>query len=184
MNKKNGKNKDRRSQSSHEGSHENEQDSQPAGEPTPKTRKKLTVPERLVAKSNNIHELVKDILMMATFYGAGPEILSATHNLLVEADVWRNRIKTLVDEGWQPVVKGKLKDLVEGDKIGINAESKELYNFIPEDVRLEVGQIVRSENGRIQRVLLLDEQSLGSTSSHRAYGWAQLSHIERRSRSS
>lgn len=179
MTKKNGKNRERRAQNNQDGG----QAPQPI-EGAPVThRKKLTVPERLIAKSSNAHELVKSVANMTAFYGAGSEIVAATQNLLVEIDIWRGSIKTLVDEGWQPVVKGKLKDLEVGDKISIAKDSKDLYPFIPVEARLVVGKIERSKNNRIRSILLIDERSLGDCIPEgisAAYGWAQLSHIDRR----
>jgi len=146
-------------------------------------RRRLTIPERLVAKSNNIHALVKDVLDMLSFYGSSPDVVSSTQSLLVEADSWRGKIQELVAGGWQPTLKADLKELAEGDKIAVTAESKSLYEYIPAGVLLAVGKIERSANNRIKRVMLCDERVFGegvSEGSPTAFGWAQLSHIERR----
>jgi hypothetical protein len=184
MSKKNGKSRGRRETSTGEATHEPAPQSEAAAAAATTPRKRLTVPERLASKSSNIYELVKDVAAMATFYGAGPEIVAATQNLLVEVDSWRGKVKEIVDGGWQPVVRGELKDLTEGDKISVAKEAKELYSYIPEGVSLAVGKIERSENGRIRRILLADERLLGDVvlpdGALAAYGWAQLSHLERR----
>jgi len=147
-------------------------------------RKKLTVPERLVAKAQIAYDVVDDLVKMTSFHGAPQEIVDATKNLLVEIDIWRGTVKELVAGGWQPVAKGEMKDLATGDKIKIKDTAKDLYSYISEGTLLAVDKIDRSENGRIKRLLLVDERSFGETGvpagSPTAFGWALLAHIERR----
>ncbi len=153
------------------------------GATTSEPRKRLTVPERLVAKSRHVRDSILDLHKMATFYGVPDEIVKATSNLLADADAWVGSVKEVVDGGWQPAVKSDLKELIPGDKIAINNEALASYAYIPSNVRLVAGTIERSSNGRIKRVLLLDERHSAEgipEGAPSAYGWAQLSHLERR----
>lgn len=181
MSKKNGKKRNGERGASSNSSEDSSASSSSSAPAEP--RRRLTIPERFVAKSQHIHERVKDLLEMSTYYGAPQDVIASVQNLLVEADAARGKIQELIAGGWEPAVKADLKELAEGDKISITDESKSLYEYIPAGTNLAVGKIERSANNRIRRVLLIDERVFGEgvpegvTS---AFGWAQLSHIERR----
>jgi len=146
-------------------------------------RQKLTVPEKLLAKATAIYKMVEDVHRMATFYGLPGHELGQMKDFLTTTSYWQGNVKSLVEGGWQPVVKGPLKDLVAGDKIAIKAEARKAYAYIPETVALAVGDVERSANQKIKRVLLSDERAFGEgvpAGQPSAFGWVPLAHLERR----
>lgn len=179
MSKRSGRKNGRRGEASAEtgGAGESGQHEQSAGQETSRT--KLTPAERLVAKASAAYETAADVLELAIKGEVPPEILLAMQNFMVEADSWRGVVRTLVEAGWQPTPKGEMKDLKVGDKIAVADAARGLYTFVPSDVKLVVGKITRSENGRIKSVLLREDVSPDDGSA-RVFGWAQLSHLARR----
>jgi hypothetical protein len=146
-------------------------------------RKKLSVPERMMAKASNIHELTKDLLRLAQDRGAPDSAVSAMSSMVVEADTLCGQVRDLIASGWAPSEKKEMKDLATDNPIRIVEEHASMYSYIPEGTKLRAGQIVRSENGRIKSVQLradLGEGEGAIEGEPRIYGWAQLSHITRR----
>jgi len=184
MSKKNNKNRDRKTTTEAASSTSTQASSSDGGGSASVPRKRLTVPERLVAKAEHAYAVIKDVSDMATFYGVPVEVLSSLKNFMVDADGWRGEVKALVEGGWQPVVRGELKDLSTGDKVSIKVDAQRSYAFIPEGTGLAVGEVERSENNRIKRVLLVDERQFDlegvPAGTPAVFGWAQLSHLERR----
>jgi len=180
---KNGKGKGRKSRTTEETaqSRENSSEATPTTPAAPRVRR--TIPERLEAKASWAHDTIKEVLKMVSFYGATPEIISHTQQVLVEVDVWRGKVSELVGAGWEPAIKGALKEIALGDKIAIAGDFQKAYSFIPSEVKLIVADIERSENFRVKRILLAEEREVveGVPSGARSvFGWALLSHIERR----
>jgi hypothetical protein len=181
---KNGKGKGRKSRPV-EGA-DQPSDNSPAATPPANAapRQRLTIPERLAAKSENVHERIKDVLKMATFYGISQELLVSLQQLLVDADACRGKVSEIIEAGWEPVSKANLKEISTGTKIAIAADFQKAYSFIPSDVKLAVAEIARSENGRVKRILLTDERVFDEggapSGAPSVFGWALLAHIERR----
>jgi hypothetical protein len=184
MSKKNGKNK---------GSRE-VQDEVLTGEGSPETaspdkevektpRKRLTVPERLLAKAGIARDAIETVLQMVAFYGAPSYISAKTQDIRVDAESWLAGIRKCVEGDWQPVVKGVMKDLNIGDQVAVTKDAADLYSYIPADVVLAAGKIERSENGRLKRILLNDVRVFGEgcpEGQPSVFGWALVSHLERR----
>jgi len=143
-------------------------------------RKKLTVPERMLAKVQVAETAIKETSALVTFYRAPlepfDEIFDSEYSpdrLLAYIEKFKEQIQLLIARGWQPAAKSSMKELQAGDSIAIATASAELYSYIPSDAALVAGRIERSENGRIKRILLTTVDGL-------TFGWAPVSHLERR----
>lgn len=151
-----------------------------------------TVAERIFNKSKSAHALVESLLELATRTGVPEDLVGMFRNAAADlAQIRTSVVGQLVNSGWQPTKVAALKALQEGDRIMIGAKHREAYAFIPGladgTVKLVAGTIVRTANGRIQRVLLKSpalpaaetdsvEQMPGSEA---VYGYAPLAHLQR-----
>lgn len=165
----------------------------------PVVKKQKTEAERLRKKVETAHASIEDVLSRLVAGAAADKVVGQARGLAELLAELRKEVVGLVDSGWQPAKRAPLKDLVEGDPIKIGAKNHDMYGFIPGlfegTVKLVAGTIVRSKNGRIQRVLLRKKEEgvqgeqeiapymdgLGQSTHvpEQAYGYAPLAHLER-----
>lgn len=159
----------------------------------PVVKKQKTEAERLRKKVEMAHAAIEDVLGRLVAGSAADKIVGLSRSLAESLAELRKEVVGLVDSGWQPAKRVPLKDLVEGDPITIVVKYHDMYGFIPGlaegTVKLVAGKIVRSSNGRIQRVLLSTKEQgvpggmdgLGQQTyvPEKAYGYAPLAHLER-----
>jgi hypothetical protein len=186
MRKKNGKNKERHSyqgEISTGGGAPETESSNKGGEPEKTSRKRLTVPERILAKASIARETIGAVQQMIAFHGAPTDLIAKTLAIHVDVASWLDVVRACVEGGWQPAVKGVMKDLNVGDQVAVAKDAADLYSYIPDGVVLAAGKIERSENGRIKRILLNDVRVFGEgcpEGQPSVFGWALVSHLERR----
>lgn len=160
-------------------------------QPAKAARKPMgTVTDRLFDKASRAYDLAADALKLARGRGVAEEITTAMDKFMVDVGAWRDQLKVLQESGWQPVEKSAMKQIKEGDAIGIAPDHRGTYSFIPEGTKLVAGQIDLTKKGRVSRILLKrpadgqpgDLDGLGQPAyvAETIYGWAPLAHIVRR----
>lgn len=159
----------------------------------PVVKKQKTEPERILGKVVAAHAAIEDVLERLVAGAADDKVVGQARELASALAEFRAAVVGMVASGWQPAKRAPLKDLAEGDAITIGSKHHAMYGFIPGlsdgTVKLEAGTIVRSANGRIQRVLLrkkaegvpgeLDGLGQSTHVPEQAYGYASLAHLER-----
>jgi len=145
-----------------------------------KERKPIgTVAERLYTKAETAHKFAADALKLAKARRVPQETIAVMETFMVDIGGWRDKVKMLVDEGWEPAEAATMQDLVVGEAIAIDPEHVEQYAYIPGvregSIRLVAGEIRPA--GRTKNVLL--KVLATGEQSEQIHGWAPLSHLIR-----
>jgi hypothetical protein len=146
-----------------------------------KERKPIgTVAERLATKADTAYKFAADALKLAKARRVPQGTISSMEDFMVDIGGWRDTLKALVDEGWEPAEAATMQDLTEGESIAIDPEHVSDYAYISGvadgTIKLVAGQIKPA--GRSKAILLKIVGEDGAADQF--FGWAPLSHLMRR----